>query len=66
MPRQSYSWVERVLFGGHEKAGTLASGRIIGVISHIPTCEELIERVVAEAEKVPQTTTDKVLDKMPT
>jgi len=55
-----------VLFGGDEKAGTLAIGQIIGAISDIPTCQELIERVVAEAEKVLQTTTDKALDKIRT
>ncbi len=57
---------DKVMFGGDEKAGTLAIGQIIGAINDIPTCQELIERVVAEAEKVLQTTTDRALDKIPT
>jgi len=55
-----------VLFGGDEKAGTLAIGQIIGAINDIPTCEQLIEPVVAEAEKVLQATTDKALENIGT
>jgi len=57
---------EKVLFGGDEKAGTLAIGQIIGGISDVPTCQELIERVAAEAEKVLEATTEKALDKIRT
>ena len=30
-------------------AGVLASGQVVGVIDDLPTCEELIDRVVTEA-----------------
>jgi enoyl-[acyl-carrier protein] reductase II len=56
---------KRVMFEGDEGAGHLAIGQIIGGISDVPSCQELIERVVAGAEKVLQTTTDRALDKIP-
>ncbi len=41
----------KVIVDGDENAGTLAAGQCIGGIEDIPTCQELIERIVAEAEK---------------
>jgi NAD(P)H-dependent flavin oxidoreductase YrpB (nitropropane dioxygenase family) len=37
------------LVDGDTGAGVLASGQVVGVIDDLPTCEELVDRVVAEA-----------------
>jgi len=37
------------LVEGRTDAGVLASGQVVGVIEDLPTCEELIDRVVGEA-----------------
>ena len=37
------------LVDGDTDAGVLASGQVVGVITDLPTCEELIDRVVTEA-----------------
>ena len=37
------------LVEGDPSAGVLASGQVVGVIHDLPTCEELIDRVVTEA-----------------
>ena len=37
---------------GRVDLGTLASGQVAGVIDDLPTCAELVERIVAEAEDV--------------
>jgi NAD(P)H-dependent flavin oxidoreductase YrpB (nitropropane dioxygenase family) len=37
------------LVQGDTRAGMLASGQVVGVIEDLPSCEELIDRVVAEA-----------------
>ena len=37
------------LVDGDTSAGVLASGQVVGVIDDLPTCEELIDRVVARA-----------------
>lgn len=37
------------LVEGDTSAGVLASGQVVGVIDDLPTCEELIDRVVARA-----------------
>jgi NAD(P)H-dependent flavin oxidoreductase YrpB (nitropropane dioxygenase family) len=37
------------LVEGRTDAGVLASGQVVGVIEDLPTCEELIDRVVTEA-----------------
>jgi NAD(P)H-dependent flavin oxidoreductase YrpB (nitropropane dioxygenase family) len=34
------------LVDGDTKAGVLASGQVVGVIDDLPTCEELIDRIV--------------------
>jgi NAD(P)H-dependent flavin oxidoreductase YrpB (nitropropane dioxygenase family) len=49
------------MFEGDEDAGTLAIGQVIGGIRDVPTCKELIERVVAQAEAVLEATREKVL-----
>ncbi len=52
---------KRVMFEGDENAGTLAIGQVIGGIRDVPTCQELIERVVAQAEAVLEATREKAL-----
>lgn len=37
------------LVEGDTSAGVLASGQVVGVIDDLPSCEELIERIVVEA-----------------
>lgn len=37
------------LVEGDTSAGVLASGQVVGVIDDLPTCEELIERIVVQA-----------------
>ena len=37
------------LVDGDASAGVLASGQVVGVINDLPTCEDLIDRVVTEA-----------------
>ena len=37
------------LVEGDTGAGVLASGQVVGVIDDLPTCEELIDRVVTQA-----------------
>jgi NAD(P)H-dependent flavin oxidoreductase YrpB (nitropropane dioxygenase family) len=36
---------------GRADLGVMASGQVVGVIDDLPTCAELIERIVAEAER---------------
>ena len=37
------------LVEGDTAAGVLASGQVVGVIDDLPTCEELIDRIVLRA-----------------
>jgi len=37
------------LVDGDTHAGVLAAGQVVGVLDDLPTCEELIDRVVTEA-----------------
>ena len=37
------------LVDGDTGAGVLASGQVVGVIDDLPTCEELIDRIVTRA-----------------
>jgi NAD(P)H-dependent flavin oxidoreductase YrpB (nitropropane dioxygenase family) len=37
---------------GRVDLGVMASGQVVGVIDDLPSCAELIDRIVAEAEKV--------------
>ncbi|HSH68644.1 MAG TPA: nitronate monooxygenase family protein [Deferrisomatales bacterium] len=41
-----------VLERGDLDAGTLAAGQSVGLIRDVPTCRELLDRIVAEAEEV--------------
>ena len=58
---QDRSWTQMVLAAntpmmlraglveGDPAAGVLAAGQVVGVIDDLPTCEELIDRVVTQA-----------------
>jgi NAD(P)H-dependent flavin oxidoreductase YrpB (nitropropane dioxygenase family) len=37
------------LVQGDTSAGVLAAGQVVGVLDDLPTCEELLDRVVTEA-----------------
>ncbi|MEU5844094.1 (3aS,4S,5R,7aS)-5-hydroxy-7a-methyl-1-oxo-octahydro-1H-indene-4-carboxyl-CoA dehydrogenase [Rhodococcus sp. NPDC047139] len=37
------------LVEGNTEAGVLASGQVVGMLDDLPTCQELIDRIVAEA-----------------
>lgn len=41
--------LKKGLVEGDTSAGMLASGQVVGVINDLPSCEELVDRVVAEA-----------------
>ena len=51
------------MLDGDENAGIFTIGQIIGGITDVPTCKELIERTVIEAEKALETTQNTVLAK---
>jgi NAD(P)H-dependent flavin oxidoreductase YrpB (nitropropane dioxygenase family) len=38
------------LVDGHTEGGVMASGQVVGVIDDLPTCAEVIDRIVSEAE----------------
>jgi nitronate monooxygenase len=40
---------------GDVDRGTLAAGQCIGLIRDIPTCRELLDRIMAEAEEIIKT-----------
>lgn len=43
--RQRAAWL-----GGDSQAGVITAGMVVGLIDDVPTCGELIERIVSEAE----------------
>jgi len=40
------------LVDGKVESGVLPSGQVVGVIDDLPTCKELIDRIMAEADKI--------------
>lgn len=40
------------LVNGNTEAGVLASGQVVGALRDLPTCEELITRIVSEASEI--------------
>ena len=50
------------LVEGDTDAGVLASGQVVGVIDDLPTCEELVDRVVTEAATCLRRTTGYLAD----
>lgn len=43
-------FIQRAMVEGHPAEGVLPSGQVAGVIKEIPSCAELVDRIVAEAE----------------
>jgi NAD(P)H-dependent flavin oxidoreductase YrpB (nitropropane dioxygenase family) len=43
--------IRRAMVEGHPAEGVLPSGQVTGVIEDLPSCADLIERIVAEAER---------------
>jgi len=48
------------ILDGDERVGTMTVGQVIGRINDVPTCKELIDRIVAEAEEIIEATREKV------
>ncbi len=46
-PRQREAWLE-----GNKDGGVITTGMVVGLIDDIPSCSELVERIVAEAAKI--------------
>ncbi len=44
--------LKSAMVDGHPDAGVMASGQIAGVIADLPSCAELVERVMVEAGEV--------------
>lgn len=44
--------LKAAMVDGHPEAGVMASGQVAGVIEDLPSCEELIARIVEEAAEV--------------
>ncbi len=42
--------LKAALVDGNTAAGVMASGQVVGVIDDLPSCQELIDRIIAEAE----------------
>ena len=40
------------LLDGDPDLGVMATGQVVGLIDDLPTCAELIDRIIAEAEAV--------------
>jgi len=53
--------LRRACVDGDEKLGIMAIGQVVGLINDLPTCKEVIERIVAEAEQIIESTRQKVL-----
>ncbi len=43
---------KELMEGGDIQKGTLAAGQCLGLIRDIPTCRELLDRIMAEAEEI--------------
>jgi len=46
-PRQREAWLE-----GNKDGGVITTGMVVGLIDDIPSCSELVERIVAEAAEI--------------
>ncbi len=44
--------LRQAMVEGRPDLGVMASGQVVGVIDDLPTCEEVVDRVMAEAETV--------------
>ena len=46
-PRQKEAWLE-----GRKDAGVITAGMVVGLIDDIPSCKELLDRIMHEAEEI--------------
>jgi NAD(P)H-dependent flavin oxidoreductase YrpB (nitropropane dioxygenase family) len=44
-------FIKRAMVEGHPAEGVLPSGQVAGLIDDLPSCKELVERIMAEAER---------------
>jgi nitronate monooxygenase len=42
----------KVMTEGHMEAGAWSCGMVVGLINDIPTCKELIDRIMRQAEEI--------------
>ncbi len=50
MAANSPIFIQRAMVEGHPAEGVLPSGQVTGVIEDLPSCEELVSRIVADAD----------------
>jgi len=43
---------KEMLENGNVDKGVMSAGQCMGLISDIPTCQELLDRIMADAEKI--------------
>jgi len=46
--------LKAALVDGKVESGVMASGQVVGVIDDLPTCQELIDRIILHADAVLQ------------
>jgi NAD(P)H-dependent flavin oxidoreductase YrpB (nitropropane dioxygenase family) len=51
--------LKAALVDGKVESGVMASGQVVGVIDDLPTCQELIDRIVAQADDVLENLTER-------
>jgi NAD(P)H-dependent flavin oxidoreductase YrpB (nitropropane dioxygenase family) len=44
--------IKKALVEGNTAAGVLPTGQVVGLIDDLPSCQELIDRIIGEADKV--------------
>ena len=53
--------MKKACLDGDDKLGIMTIGQVVGILNDVPTCKELFERMVAEAEEIIEATWTKVL-----
>jgi len=53
--------LKKAIVNGDDKLGIMTIGQVVGMIDDVPTCKEVLERTVAEAEDIIEATREKVL-----
>ena len=51
MAANTVMFLKRALVEGRTDIGVFPTGQVVGLIEDLPTCQELIDRIIAEAEK---------------
>jgi NAD(P)H-dependent flavin oxidoreductase YrpB (nitropropane dioxygenase family) len=51
MAANSPMLIQRAMVEGHPAEGVLPSGQVVGLIDDLPSCEELVSKIVSEAEQ---------------